>query len=402
MDSGDAARHRARASRLSPPMQLTEQVARTGLLRSLEVARTGRLTQVVGPPGSGKTVALTQWHDDLRARGVVVAWLTASVREREPSTFLSMIAQALDYAGLPMGDTGVLDTRDVEPRSAIDGILLKLDVTGADTVIIVDAFDRIETPALAGYLEELIAAAPDTAHVVLATRRRPQLTMAMLRAQGFVRTIEARELLLSAVEIAELLRLPAEAPEVAAIAEQTGGWAVAVELFRLWRARTGRRTQPAPFGARVAEVADYLTEEVFATLEPRHQQLLIDLSLFESITTELADWMRETTDSAQSLEAVRAALPGLVERSADHLEQAYRLHPLLADYARVRLQASRGDRARLHRRAASWYSERERHVEAVSHARLAEDTGFLNEILASIRPLHLFLAKGVGELRATL
>ncbi|MEJ1965447.1 MAG: LuxR C-terminal-related transcriptional regulator [Gammaproteobacteria bacterium] len=378
-------------------------MAREPLLRSLEAARTGRLTQIVGPPGSGKTAALTQWHDDLRARGVIVAWYTASAREREPAAFLAMVARSLDCAGLSMADTGIFDTRDVDPRAAIDAILLKLDVSAADTVIVVDAFDRIETPRLAACLEELVAAMPETAHIVLATRRRPQLTMALLRAHGFVRTIESRELLLNVAEIAELLQLPRDSLDVAAIAEQTGGWAVAVELYRVWRARTGRRTTPAPpFSSQVSEVADYLTEEVFATLDADHQRLLVELSLLDSITPEAADWMRGRSDSAQLLAAIWSALPGLVERDSDDLEPAYRLHPLLADYARARLQTSVEDRSALYRKAASWYAARRRYVEAVSYARAADEEPFLAALLTDIQTVHLFLAKGAGELRAVL
>lgn len=394
---------RTECSRLSPPLQLTDQVERTLVLRSLDIARTGRLTQVVGPPGSGKTVALTQWHDSLRGRGVKVAWYTASEREREPPAFLLMLAHAMHRVGLSMLETGIFDTRDLEARAALDAILLKLDVSGTETVLIIDAFDRADGPRLAPCLEQLVMAAPDTTHIVLATRRRPQLTMAVLRAHGYVRTIESRELRLSLGEIAELLRLPEDSPDVATIAQHTGGWAVAVELYRVWRARTGRSSALTPlFASEVSEITDYLTEQVFATLEPPHQRLLVELSLFDTITPQIADWVRRAADSTPLLDTLCGALPGLVERGTSELEPSYHVHPLLADYARARLQLSPMDRVALHRRAAFWFASRQRHVEAVSHARATDDAEFVTGVLSALRPCHILLAWGAGELRAIL
>src|SRR5258708_4802102 len=92
-------------TRLSPPRGKSGLVERTLLLRSLNLARTGRLTLLTGPAGAGKTVCLTQWRAQLVAQGVKVAWYAAHEREREPAAFARMLARAIHQCGVDLSGT---------------------------------------------------------------------------------------------------------------------------------------------------------------------------------------------------------------------------------------------------------------------------------------------------------
>lgn len=397
------ARSRVGRNRLAPPVQLTALIERDLVLRSLDMARAGRLTQVIGPPGSGKTTVLSQWRARLLAAGVRVAWYTASEREREPQAVLHMLVRALDLAGVDMADTGLLDTPDAEPRAALDAILLKLETTPGELVLVVDEYERVENPRVAAIIEGLVETAPDSAHLVIGSRRRPSLAVSVLRAQGVVRTIDAGELRFSVQELGALLDLPEDSPDLAIIAERTEGWPVAVALYRLWRARSGGDDSLSPlFSGQVAEVAEYLTEQVFATLEQEQQALLTDLSILGYIEAGLADFVRQRSDSATLLRSVEIALPGLVEHGASDTEPVYRFHPLLIDYARSRADAPAARTRDRRLRAMAWFERRQRYVDAIQHAQASGDPTALTRLLADLRPLHVFLAHGVGELRAIL
>ena len=89
------ARERASRRRLRPPVQRAPLATRELVLRSLDVARAGKLTIVVGPRGYGKSTALGQWWQRLTRQGIAAAWYTASDLDREPDVFLEMIAQIL-------------------------------------------------------------------------------------------------------------------------------------------------------------------------------------------------------------------------------------------------------------------------------------------------------------------
>lgn len=390
-------------ARLAPPRVRTRLIERTLVLRSLEVARSGRLTQLIGPPGAGKTTALAQWREALLARSVKVAWLTVAEREREPAAFLHLLARAIHQAGIDMTASGLLDTHDAQPDRALDAILLALELSGAELVLIVDAFDRAEAPATCALIQGLIETAPDQVHLALAARRKPLLAVSALRAQGGVRTLDAGELRFTPDETAELLGLPTDSPDLGLIVERTEGWPVAVELFRLWRERSGGPDGlSALFSGRSGDVADYLAEQVFATLDEEHQRLLADLSVFGEVEPALADQVRGREDTAALLEALGAALPGLVERASEAAEPSYRIHPLLIDYARGRAELSAARAHELHRRAALWFEQARRYPDAIAHAQAAGDPAFLTRLLADLPPLHVFLSGGAGELRAIL
>ena len=383
-------------------MQRTPLAPRELVLRSLDVARPGKLTIVVGPRGYGKSTALAQWWARLTEQGIAAAWYTASDLDREPDVFLEMVARSLAVAGVDMGDAMRPKTGDSPAATMLDAILLQLDRDERPIVLIIDDFDRIDHPGIARLVEDMADALPDRVHLVLATRRKPSLAVSVLRTQGVVRIIDPAELRLGDAELAAALDLPADSPELAAIAEQTEGWPVAVQLYRLWRGRMGVSARVPRFSGQVDEVADYLAEQVFAMLPEHCQTLLTDLSPFDYVEASLADHVRDRRDSATLLEEGEAELPTLVQRTESEGEPAWRLHPLLSDYAQARLNRSPDHAARLHRRAADWLWQQQRYAASVRHYDLAGDRATMVETLGGIPFILIFLTYGAGELRAIL
>ncbi|MBY8822982.1 LuxR C-terminal-related transcriptional regulator [Sphingomonas colocasiae] len=392
-------RRRAQLRRIAPPAQHVAATGRALLRRSLDVARAGRLTILMGPTGYGKTTALAQWTATLADRGLAAAWYTASDLDREPDMFLQMLALSLDRAGVDMADMAQRKAGNASPKATLDDMLLRLEQFARPLVIVVDDYERVEHPEIARMIDVMVEALPDEIHLVLATRRKPQLNLSALRAQGAVRIIDPAELRLSEDEIAAALDLSPDTSELARIVEQTEGWPVAVQLYRLWRDRAGRHADAPGFGGQVEEVADYLAEQVMADLPDALRALVIDMAVLDYIEPALADRIRGRTDSAAQLAEIAARLPTLVQRSASEGEPAYRLHPLLADYA----QARDGDQVRrLHSEAARWFAEHERYAAAVRHAVLSSNAAVQTRIVGALPFLDIFLAYGAGELRAIL
>ena len=397
-----AARGRSTSRRLSPPVQYVPLCERTLVLRSLEVARRGRLTVLLGPPGYGKTTALAQWHGQLREAGIKVAWCSASQAEREPTQFLRLLVLALEAGGVDPGPVARRAVGDGSVEAMLDGVVLGMEQANQPVVVIIDDYDRIDHPPIASCVTELLDALPRDVHLVLATRRKPSLAIATLYAQGAVRVIDPDELKLSTNELATTLGLPLDAPELAAILAQTEGWPVAVQLYRLWRQRATEGTVMPSFGGHATEVADYLAEQVLAALPIEQQAVLISLSIADQVEASFANAIRAASDSAAMLEAIAAALPSLVQQTASEGEVAYRIHPLLSGYAFDRLALEPGRATLLYQRAARWLALHDRYPDAVRHAVLSKDEAFLTDMLMRLPYRALFLAYGVSELRAML
>jgi len=395
-------RRRAQLRRIAPPVQHVAATGRMLLQRSLDVARAGRLTILIGPTGYGKTTALAQWVGTLTDRALAAAWYTASDLDREPDLFLQMLALSLDRAGVDMADAALGKAGYASPKATLDAILLQLEKFAQPLVIVIDDYERLEHPAIAQMIDAMVEALPAEIHLVLATRRKPQLNLSALRAQGLVRIIDPGELRLDADEIATALDIAPDTPELARIVEQTEGWPVAVQLYRLWRERAGRHADAPGFGGQVEEVADYLAEQVLADLSDDLRALVLDMAALDYIEPALADRIRGRSDSAGQLTEIAARLPTLVQHSASDGEPAYRLHPLLADYAQARSARGAAQTRQLHSQAARWFSEHERYAAAVRHAVLSDEAEVQTRIVGSLPFLDVFLAYGAGELRAIL
>jgi LuxR family maltose regulon positive regulatory protein len=126
-------------------------------------------------------------------------------------------------------------------------------------------------------------------------------------------------------------------------------------------------------------VADYLSSEVFATLDEDELAFLRGAAVLGVFTAELCDGVLDRTDSAARLIELEHTnlFVSRPERGG-----WFRIHPLFAEYARAQLAArDPGAPMRIHRRAAEWLRARGLSVEAVDHAAAADDHGLVAQIL---------------------
>lgn len=370
-------------------------------LQFLDEALTSKVTLIVGPAGYGKTTIITQWCERLAERQLQFSYYSATEREREASTFLAMFVQSLEIAGVDVNGGSAWSSSDFSVASAIEYILLRLELSDRPLVVILDDYERVENPETNSLIKAFVEAMPATVHLVLVSRRRPQIPVAALDVRGEVRLIDAARLRLNRNELAWLLDLTPESKEAAEIALQTEGWPVAVQLYRLWLER--RPPEHAPrFGGHIAEVTDYLTEQLFSSLAPAHQALLIDISNCEEVAPGFVDCMRQRADSALLLDEAAACLSGLVRVLDGPDEPVYRLHPLLSEYLRARLLKEPKRVAQLSANAALGHLRHQRYAEAVRSALDGHDDAVMAQVLRALRPIHVLLGHGVAMLRAIL
>ena len=387
--------------RLHPPRQRVPLCQRLRVLRSLGIARACKLSLLIAPAGYGKTTALSQWVDQLSTSSVKVAWCTLSARETEPGEFLRIIARGLHAGSIDMTDTGLLLDGDINEDAALDAIVLKLERTTDDIVLILDDFDAVQEAAPAQLLDELLTMLPPHAHIVLSARQKPAfLSLSTLRTQGQVRIIEPEELRLDPDEIRELLQDHVPADHIDDVAQWTRGWPVAVQLFRLWREHGGDDNLAYPPRWPTKSVADYLSEQVFNALSDEQRRFLADISTLDEIDPEAVDHVRDAGDALKLLRELQLLLPSLIETAQLGAHPIFRLHPLVAEAARASFPLEGSRAATLHRRAANWYLEHQRPIDALRHAVAVNDVGVVTEVLDAIAPLHIFLRSGLGELKA--
>ena len=215
----------------------------------------------------------------------------------------------------------------------------------------------------------------------------PDLPIDRLRARGQLTDIRFDELQFTEAESLEVVtRLAPWLPssEAAVAAERADGWAAGLQLGGL-AARAahaqGRDTRAA--GRTDLMVTDYVWNEVLAQESPELIDVLLDVSVVESLTTSLAAALADRDDAQTFL--LEAETRGLFVERLDSGD--LQIHGLVRRVLLAEAVRRDPDRVReRHARAARWFGERPGIVDiarALEHWLAADDPRSALRLLAT-------------------
>jgi LuxR family maltose regulon positive regulatory protein len=361
------------ATKFLPPNVPAAMVRRPRLAERLEAGAHEPLTLVAAPAGAGKSALLSTWAADRTA--TPTAWLSLDPSDRERRRFWRGLLEALRRADL--GDP--IDALQVQPSEdgelVLPALVNALEARDDPVVLVIDDLHEIgDAPALRE-LDRLLRHPSPALRIVVATRADPPLRVGRLRVAGDLAEIRAADLAFTLAETEELLAasgidVPRDVAET--LWERTEGWAAGLRLAAL-----AMRTHPDPpafvaeFAGDDSTVADYLLAEVIAQQPPGVRDFLLRLSVVNAANAELADALTGRSDSARILAHLERD-HALLSSAGD--ARWHRLHPLFAELLRSELRFEAADEIPgLHRRAAAWFEEHDRPLEALRHAAAGED-----------------------------
>ncbi len=233
-----------------------------------------------------------------------------------------------------------------------------------ETILVLDDYHKVgEHPDIRALIERLIETLPPLLHIVLSTRRRPQLDcLPTLRIRGELLEIGEEQLAFTVDETSRLFTsvygqglAEEEAPQVS---EQTGGWAIALQL--VWQSKQASvDTQQADsegsvLGARSRDALfAYLAREVLARQPAKIRTFLLRSSVLSELEPAACDRVLGTNDSASQLEALYRQ--GLFLTASG--SGAYRYHPLFHAFLQEHAAATLPEWDALHTQAAEYYRE---------------------------------------------
>ena len=368
------------ATKTMVPRSRPGLVARPRLLDGLGGVPGTRLTLVSAPPGFGKTTLLAEWTRAARAGGRPVAWLSLDPSDADAATFWSYVVAALDAV---LRD-GVLPDRDtaahLTPDAVIGAVLNALAARDDEVWLVLDDYHLIDGGGGRGVhegLARLIDRLPPNAHVLVGTRRDPDLPLSRWRGRGELVEVRAADLRFSGDETAEYLRAAAgldlAGDDVAKLGERTEGWIAALQLAALsLRGRADPRAFIERFAGDDHYIVDYLMDEVLAHQRADVRDFLLATALLDRLTGPLCDAVTGTTDGAATLARLDRA--NLFVVALDDQLTWFRYHHLFADVLRARLLAEQPGRlGDLHRRASAWFEANDLPDAAIGHAVAAGD-----------------------------
>lgn len=179
------------------------------------------------------------------------------------------------------------------------------------SLLVLDDLHHLTGSPAARSVTSLVGSLAGRCRIVLLADRDPGLVDARHRAAGWVLDLDARQLALTAGEVAELLgrELDPDPALAARLVEVSGGWPAAIRL--LVEALRGapaasRRDRLAALSGPAGPVAGYLLGVVVPTLPPADRELLTQLALLGDVTVDVL-----AAGSGLARDEVTARLVGL-------------------------------------------------------------------------------------------
>src|SRR5919204_4445609 len=343
-------------------------IARPSLVRRLAAARGVPVILVVAPAGYGKTALLSEWA---RRDGRCFAWAVACEADNDPQHLVRTIAEALVDADLADDDSAL-------PESLPAGC-----------VVVLDGLQAIKARESLAVIAELIERADAGGQVVLASRSEPALRLGGLRAERKLVELRPADLAMSTAEAAALVAthgLLLDRAELETLVRRTEGWPAALYLATL-AAREERHPARAlaDFAGDDRFVADYVDDELLASLDPQQVAFLARTSVLGTLSGPVCDFVLERADSARVLK--RLSRTNLMLVPLDRSDDEYRYHRLFAQALRAELRRSEPTmEATLHRRASTWYGDHGDIERSIEHAVAAGDLAHAGELIWSHTP----------------
>ena len=306
------------------------------------------LTIVSAAMGYGKTTAVRTF---LESRKVNTIWVSLTGERNSESQFWSKLCAAASkhYPEMSMRLLEMGFPYNQYQREKVIEFIGKHH-TAKKTVLVIDDYHFIENnKQLEALLEMAIEEQFTNLHIVLLSRTRPVMGHSGLLARGLCFYVDSAFLAFTAEEIEEYFRLMdfniLTQKELEGIANYTMGWISAIYLILLGM-RQGLQPEINFNINRLIEA------NLYNQLEPSVQEALLGLSVFDSFTIKQAQVVLENKN-------IRQIVNKLVDQNAfiewDSQTGAYKMHNVLRDYLRSKIEGSPINVDALCLRAGHWY-----------------------------------------------
>ncbi len=379
-------------AKTSAPSIRQDLVRQSGVLHALAEGADSRLIVFEAPAGYGKSTAMRSW---CATQDAALMWLTLDSGDDDPIRLWTYIASDIEriLPGLAHPVLNRLEVPGSPVEQAVDELMTMLGRRRKPVILVLDDLHSVTGPDALATIDHAIRVMPDNLRVLIGTRVEPQLALPRLRASQQLLELRAGDLAFTADEAHMLLvehgGLALTPDQVAALVDRTEGWPAMLVLARIWlRGHDDVASAVARFGGEQRFVADYLSSEVLDALDDDRRDFLQGIAVLGQFTPALCDAVLGRSDSDKMIDGL--------ERSSlfvSRLEQGnwFRIHPLFAEYAQLRLEASQPGTAKgIHKRAALWLAPHQP-IEAMAHADAAEEPVLVAELLATH---HLALMRG--------
>ena len=351
-------------TKLLLPRRRQRTLGRPRVSARLQEAGQHRLTVVHAGTGYGKS---TELATALSGLSEPLFWYNITETDADPLLFLLYLVHVFQ-ARLPQvvaRPARLLADGDVATawRAAVDCLINELATAlRGHAFLVLDDYHLVNAvPEVNAIVDHFVALLPPQLHLVIAARQPPNLPgLTQWRVKGEVLDVTHHDLAFDTAEIDALFRTQyghALTPaQVQALAEETEGWAIALQLIAQGlQAAPGASVDQAlaALPGSLDDLFAYLAHEVLARQPPAVQDFLLRTSVLRALEPAACDYLLDARDSETTLRRLEEA--GLFVFA---LGDQYRYQHLFHDFLQSRAAHDPAAVTALHRRAATFYRAR--------------------------------------------
>lgn len=343
-------------TKLLPPRPILDLLRRPRLIKKLTETSPALVTMVAADAGYGKTTLVADFLSD-QARPYI--WYQLDHTDSDPIVFLNYVAQGIKNIEPKFGEALFPYLADANeemlrfPERAADLLINEiLQFVEQPFILVLDDYHHIGRDTIVHkIIDRILQYSSELLHLMITTRDLPPLAIMRRRTQAAALVITRDDLLFTDDEVKELFKktldVELKTDEIAEYRNRTHGWITALQLVRqVAEKELGTDAKP---GFRLMEmlrrsekdIFDYFAEEVFSREDDETKNLLLYLSLLESMPLEQCSLLFPDMRCS-------AVLPELAQKNvflsvaSDGGAEEYRFHPLFRDFLQRRLRSEIG------------------------------------------------------------
>jgi LuxR family maltose regulon positive regulatory protein len=342
----------------------------------MEASTARRLTIVAAPAGFGKTTLLADWCETLRARGHQVAWLSLDEDDNNPQQLGAYLIATLsrDVEDKPGRAADLLREDPLTPMKIVQAVLLnEIAGCGCEVFLFVDEFERLNSRQSIALVSRLLRYAPSNLHLILGSRRQPNLPLGTLAVEEQLLTLDSGALRFTADDaqafFAQTDGVGLDRPGVEMLNDAAEGWVAGLQLAALALRESAEPVQLArDLASNRFGIDTYLDDTVFSQLPREILEFTLRVSILDRMSAGACDVIMGA--GARSWEKLDwLDRHNIFTRALDIDRHWFRFHALMVDALRRRAQQQLNEELpALHRRVSRWFASQDLWPEAVRHA----------------------------------
>ena len=358
-----------RSSRFKPPRLMHSLLPRPRLLQQIE-GNLGAITLLLGPPGGGRTVLMSECHRHLADAGHRVCWLSLSYADNDQATLHRHLALAFELA----------DDEPLEIPAGCNGF-----IDGAHWLDDVGAIDLLQHFALS---------VPDNSRIILAASQIKAQSLRSAELSGLIQVIGPSQLSMSNDEAAALLAGDYSRDQVSQLNAFVDGWPAGLRfLQRAPLFCSGYLQSPQNPPGLPEELADYFEAQICQNMTSPRLDALMELSVIHRFIPELIAALPDAVSNWRLIDELLRE--GWLIRYADPQQHWAQVHPALSLYLSTRLRRFDPLRYReLKHFVAHWLKDNGYPQEAVHHAAALDEPPLAAKLIEDAGAVALDLGKG--------